>query len=110
MKNDFVDLLRFSCPPTLYVEENDALTELEVYLNTPQACRGTNYDIIPLERVIYLRERFKHNDKITKRADELFGKLAMVYESRQRLLHRIQLQGYNPSKELKENGDIHFCD
>jgi hypothetical protein len=110
LKNDFVDLLRFSCPPTLYVDEADAITEIEVYLDTPQANRGTNYDIIPIDRVLYLRERFKHNETMIKRVDELFMKLATVYESRQRLLHRIQLQGYNPSKELKENGDIHFCD
>ena len=96
LNNNFIDLLRFCNPESLQLNEHQALAEIETYIETGYAQKGTNYNIIPIERVLYIRSVFMGNERVQQRINELFHLLARVYEKREKLLSRIQLQGYSP--------------
>jgi hypothetical protein len=72
LKNNFIDLLDYCYSSSLDHSSDSVLIELKEYLLTPYLQEGTNFNIIPLERIIYLYLEYSDNEEIQNTINEIF--------------------------------------
>ena len=92
MRNSFFDLLRYSEVPEIdNLSEASVLAELECFVTNDKLSLSC-YDYLDYERLIFLQTRFEENQNIQEEISKIRHIIADNYETRKRLLNRLQVK------------------
>lgn len=85
MENNFFDLLKYAHVPELNKSPDEVLDEIDVLFDN---ANDKAYDLINYERLIYLDMKYKDNDMVSRRINELKNFIADNYKTKELLKNR----------------------